>query len=130
MSIFDIPRYKENPIYIFFENYILYILNFLPEEKYTDIQEMDLQKTFKTKATEWPEVIEETLDLSKTIEVAIWDLWIKNNAHYENSNDGYVAFSQDFTDHYMKEDTKVDVWTEKTLDQAVNRVETYWKQKL
>jgi len=124
MSALDQPRYKENPIYLFFESYIQDVIGHLPEAKAKGIQEMNLQKVFNTKGEDWREVIRETLHLSDTIDVAIKDLWYKNRKHFKGV-DGRIDpiwFSQVFTDKYMAEETKVDVWGPGELDAAKERI--------
>ncbi|MFD1088225.1 hypothetical protein N7V09_11635 [Shewanella seohaensis] len=125
VSIQDHPRYGENPIYIFFEAYIQDVIGFLPREKSESIQRMNIQKVFGTQASEWHSVIEETLHLSKTINVAILDLWYRNREHFRTESGEYdpVWFSQIFTDEYMKDDSQVDVWPEGALEAARERIQ-------
>jgi len=82
MSPLDHPRYKANPIYLIFECYIEDTIGHLPEEKSQTLKEMNLQKVFKTKATDWKAVIRETLHLSATIDIAIQDLWYQNREDF------------------------------------------------
>ena len=72
------PRYKQNPIYLFFESFVLDTIGYLPRERSTGIQSMNLQKVFKTRAVEWHAVLREKLHLSETIDIAILDLWYRN----------------------------------------------------
>ncbi len=127
MSWMDIPRYKENPIYMFFECYILKTLEKLPSEEEQWIEKLNLHETFKTAATEWQSSIEETLDLSETIKVSIWHLWVKNHKCYNDTQEGFVAFAQDFTDNYMKEDSQVDIWSNDTYLSAVKEIDKFRK---
>ena len=124
MSIQDHPRYGQNPIYLFFESYIQDVIGYLPKEKSESIQEMNIQKVFGTEATEWREVLKETLHLSDTIDIAILDLWYRNREHFKTENGEYdpVWFSQIFTDEYMKEGSQVDVWPEGALEAAKRRI--------
>ena len=124
MSIQDHPRYGENPIYIFFEAYIQDVIGFLTKEKSESFQQMDIQKVFGTKATEWHEVLEETLHLSETIQVAILDLWYRNREQFKTESGDYdpVWFSQIFTDEFMKDGSQVDVWPEGALEAAKLRI--------
>ena len=124
MSLLDDPRYSENPIYIFLESYIQDVIGYLPQDKSDSIQQMNLQKVFNTKASEWREALKETLHVSDTINIAILDLWYRNREHFKTENDEYdsIWFSQIFTDEYMKEDSQVDLWPEGALDAAKQRI--------
>ena len=129
-GVLNLPRYKENPIYIFFEGYILDVIGKFPSEKAASFQEMNLQKIFKTKATEWRHIVQEVLGLSPTIDTAILDLWIRNGDCYFDNEEGYRAYAQDFTDNYMKDGSKVDVWSPETLLAAEKRVQLYRNKHL
>jgi len=124
MNLYEHPRYSENPIYVFFESYIQDVIGQLPEEKSDSIQEINLQKVFNTQASEWRKVIEETLHLSDTIDIAILDLWYRNKEHFkdENGQYDYLWFSQVFTDEYMKDNSQVDIWPEGALEAAKERI--------
>ena len=50
MGILDDPRYKENPLFLFFEDLILDVMGCLPAGDHAKIQAMDLQRIFKTTA--------------------------------------------------------------------------------
>ncbi|MDZ4401048.1 hypothetical protein [Prosthecobacter sp.] len=127
-SVFDNPRYKENPIYLFFEDYILDVMGHLPSDKIDSIQAMNLQKIFSTQSSQWRDVIREVLHLSATIDIAILDLWIRNQSCYDDTNQGYLAFAQDFTDRYMADDSKIDVWPDGALETAKERIKQYQSQ--
>ena len=124
-AVLDQPRYKENPIYLFFEELILDVLGRVSAERSASIQEMNLQKIFSTQASEWKAVIRETLHLSETFEIAVLDLWIRNREHYEETAEGYHAFAQDFADKYMVDDSKVDVWPDGALAVAKERIQKF-----
>jgi hypothetical protein len=124
MSPLDHPRYKANPIYLIFECYIEDTIGHLPENKSKTLQDMNLQKVFKTKATDWRAVIRETLHLSDTIDIAIQDLWYQNRGAFMDENgraDTYV-FSQVFTDELMEDGSILDVWPPGALDAAKKRI--------
>lgn len=124
MSIQEHPRYGENPVYLFFESYILDVIGYLPEERSESIQKLNLQKTFKTQASEWREALKETLHLSETIDIAILDLWYRNRDKFRSENGEYdpLWFSQIFADEYMKEGSQVDVWPSGALIAAKDRI--------
>ena len=124
MSPLDHPRYKENPIYLIFECYIEDTIGYLPEEKSQTLKEMNLQKVFKTKATDWRAVIRETLHLSATIDIAIQDLWYKNREDFTDDRgqaDTYL-FSQVFTNKFMENGSMLDVWPPGELEAAKERI--------
>lgn len=124
MSQLEQPRYKQNPVYIFFENYILDVVGHLPRERAERIQSMNLQKVFKTNAVEWRAVIRETLHLSPTIDIAILDLWYRNREIARSQGIEYAPeqFAANFTDEYMKEGSQVDVWPPGALEAAQKRI--------
>lgn len=124
MSIEEHPRYGENPIYIFFEGYIQDVIGHLSQEKSESFQSMNLQSVFNTNSSEWREVIAEVLNLSETIDIAILDLWYRNREQFKTDSGEYDPewFSEIFTDEYMKEGSKVDVWSQGTLDAAKLRI--------
>jgi len=123
----DPSRYQANPINLFFEDLIIDILEKLPAERSSAIQAMNLQKVFSTQASHWKSAVRETLHLSDTFDVAVWDLWVRNCSHYEDSAAGYRHFAQNFADMYMADDSKVDVWAEGALDAAKVRVAAFRK---
>ena len=124
-SWLDDPRYRENPIYLFLELYIVGVLGRLPEEESAWVDSLNLREVFETESIEWREVVEEVLDLSDTIEVAIWHRWIGNEGKYYDTYDGCVAFAQDFTDDYMDDDSTVDVWTDASYAAAESEVRAF-----
>jgi len=122
MSIFELPRYRENPIYLYFESYIVHSLGKMSQERYVEIQSIDLQRVFESSHSDWKKVVAEVLDLSDTIEIAIKHLWVKNRECYEDNEAGYIAYAQDFTDQFMKENSKVDIWTKDSFLAAIDEV--------
>ena len=127
MNVLEKPRYKEAPIKLFFENYILHVLRLLPEDVSEQIQSLNLKDMLGTKSTNWYDAVPEALNLSKTMEVAIWDIWIANKEKYIAAQKDFSQFAQDFTDNYMRNDTVIDVWTEDSYKAAAHRVNTYLK---
>lgn len=117
-------RYIDNPVFIFFENFILDTIGYLPEEKIEIIKQMDLASVFKTEQKDWKEIVKEVLGLSDTIEIAILDLWYKNKAILKEQGMDYepVQYAKDFVDNYLKEGSLVDVWEGDNLAQAKERI--------
>lgn len=130
MTLMDQQRYKDNPSYIFFENYILDVLGYLPAEKSLKIQAMNLQRVFGTKESEWHAVVKEALGLSGTIDIAILDLWYRNQEIASKQGMVYEAsaFAIDFTDQYMKDGSQVDVWPQGALEAAKARIDAHRAQ--
>ena len=126
-TVSEHPRYAKQPINLLFEAFVLGVIGHLPDEKRQTLQAMNLQRVFNTRASEWRAVLRETLHLSDTIEVAILDLWYQNREALRQQAQEYhpVAFSQDFADHYLAEDSKVDVWPGDSLEAAKNRIAAY-----
>jgi hypothetical protein len=117
-------RYIDNPVFIFFENFILDTIGYLPKEKIEIIKQMDLASVFKTEQKDWKEIVKEVLGLSDTIEIAILDLWYKNKAILKEQGMDYepVQYAKDFVDNYLKEGSLVDVWEGDNLAQAKERI--------
>lgn len=120
----DHPRYKANPIYLIFECYIEDTIGHLPEIKSKTLQEMNLQKVFKTKSSDWKAVIRETLHLSRTIDIAILDIWYlyREGFDHDNGEPNSYLFSQLFVDDYMADGSTIDVWPPGTLTAAKARI--------
>lgn len=74
-SIFEQPRYKKNPMDLFFEYYILDVLGFLTKEKDSFLNSLELYKTFNTKPTSWQELVKHVLKLPQSIDNVIRDEW-------------------------------------------------------
>jgi hypothetical protein len=126
-KVLEHPRYGKQPINILFEALVLDVMGCLPEAKRQTLQAMNLQSIFNTKASEWRDVLRETLHLSDTIDIAILDLWYRNREALRKQGQEYdpVAFSQDFTDNYFVDQSKVDVWPAGALDAAKKRIAEY-----
>lgn len=120
----DDPRYQENPVKLFFEDYVLDTIGEMTPERSREIQELNLRRIFKTRSAAWREVLEETLHLSETLPLAILDLWFRNRAAARKQGAAYDprAFAMDLVDHYLAEDSKVDVWPPGALEEARRRI--------
>ncbi len=116
-SIFEIPRYKENPIYLFFEAYILDTIGKRPPEM--DLDDMDVAGMFDLKEPMgWKDAVKVVLNLSDTIDTAILDLWYRNRKHYDDPR----HFAINFVDEYYRDNSLVDVWPPGALDAAKERI--------
>ena len=123
-GLLDLPRYKESPINLLVEAYVLDVIGHLPAERASSLQAMNLQRTFGTKAVEWRAVLRETLHFSDTIDIAILDLWYRNSEIASAQGGEYLpmAFAMDFTDRYFEDGSRVDVWTPSSLALAKRRI--------
>lgn len=120
MDLLQDPRYKDTPVFLFFEKYILYITGNLPADKQDILQNINLQDIFGTQSSNWQEVVKEVLHLSSTIDIAIVYQWYLYNERAHNNNQEVDAqlFSRNFVDSYFSEESDVDVWTEESLMNA------------
>lgn len=124
MSFLENPRYRASPVDFFFEQYILDVLGELPVARSREIQAMNLQQIFKTRSNDWHHSVREVLHLSDTIDIAILDLWYRNQdiARAQKTKYAPQQFAMDFVDEYMKEGSRVDVWAPGALDAAKARI--------
>ena len=131
-AIFEDPRYKEKPVLLLFEIFVLDVIGRLSPEKRQGIQELNVQKIFNTKSEHWKSALKEVLQLSTTIETAILKYWYtkldENGGTDENIDP--EAFSKEFADRYFEEGSQVDVWPEGELEKAKERIAEYKKKGL
>jgi len=131
MDLLQDARYKDTPVYIFFENYILDCIGKLPEEKNQLLHELDLQGVFATQSTNWKDVVRDVLKLSSTIDLAILNAWylsVENSAKNQSALDP-AQFSKDFVDEYFSENSIIDIWDEKSLLEAKSLVQKHQMQE-
>ena len=125
MNIFDIPRYKNDPSFFFFECYIRATLGYMTPEETPSLEELLLKSDGHTVRSTWQEKVRAILNLSDTIDVAIWDFWCRfKDEYYLNDDNTYdvIRFSQCFVDQYFAEDSRVDVWEGDALESAMERI--------
>ena len=124
MKISEHPRYKDKPMNLLFEGFIEDVIGHLPPDKLRAMEQMDLPRRFKTKATDWRGTITEMLHLSDTVKIAILDLWYRNQEIGEQQGIEYdpVQFSMDFVDHFYEEGSRVDIWEDDALRAAKERI--------
>ena len=127
------PYYRaERPLDYFFELYIINVLEKLPVESTAALGEFNSKHPSFFESTEgnWQAFVKEQLHLSDTIEIAIWDLWIRNSDNAKNNGWVYHPwhFAQNFVDNYFSEDSKVDVWEGDSLALAKNRIAKFREQ--
>lgn len=124
MSDTDTERYEEAPIKRFVDIYVMAVIGALPAEIRLKMDRLDLQSVFKTKASEWRQVLRETLALSETFDTAILDLWFRwtDAALAQGKDYPPEQFAAGFTDNYFAEDSKIDVWLPGALEAAHARI--------
>jgi len=117
-------RYTEYPMKILFDNFVLAIINKLPEDKEKKLNSLDLAKVFKTESKDWKLIVKQALLLSDTIEIAILDLWYTNQelAAERKIEYHHDQFAMDFVDNFLKEDSKIDTWPGDSLIRAKERI--------
>ena len=131
-AIFEDPRYKEKPVLLLFEIFVLDVIGRLSPEKRQGIQELNVQKIFKTKSEHWKSALKEVLQLSTTIETSILNSWytkLDDNGGTDENIDA-EAFSKEFADRYFEEGSQVDVWHEGALENAKELIAEYRKKGL
>ncbi len=118
------PRYNGKPMLAVFENFVLELLGRLPPAKAEILMKMELPKVLKSQAKDWRGAVKESLQLSETIEIAIWDLWYTNQevATQKKITLSAEEFAMGFVDNFLKEGSQIDVWTEVSLAKAKERL--------
>lgn len=118
-------RYKDSPILILFENYILDTIGQLPADKKNVMNDLGLDKVFNTTTKDWKQIVRQVLNLSDTIDIAILDLWYRNREIAKGQGIDYepTHYAMDFADNYLKDDSKIDVWDGDSLEVARQRIE-------
>ena len=124
------PYYmQERPLDFFFEMYIVDILELLPDESLSALDEFSKQfpDFFKDYDGDWRRYVKGQLKLSNTIDIAIWDLWIQNsNKALEQGWDYHPwHYAMNFSQEYYADGSKVDVWQGNALELAKKRIKEY-----
>ena len=124
------PYYRDHrPLDYFFELYIVDVIHELPEATSLAIEEFSTKyPTFFEKYNgDWRKYVVEESHLSETIEIAIWDLWIRNSANAKREGWEYHPwhYAQNFAANYLAENSQVDVWKGDALDKAKQRIEAH-----
>jgi len=131
-TILDNPRYKEKPVLLLFEIFVLDTIGRLSSEKRKGMQDLNIKKIFNTNAEHWKPALREVLQLSNTIEIAIQNSWVSKLGENGDSDENVDVdiFAKEFTDQYFAQDSQVDVWAEGALEQAKERIAEYKKKGL
>ena len=119
MSIFDTPRYKENPSDIFFDHFVMDVIGLLPPG-----MSENLDAAISTSGGAWRHKTKQLINLSDTIEIAILDLWYRNSAILESRGELYdpYHFAVNFVDAYFAENSQVDQWPGNALEVAKSHI--------
>jgi hypothetical protein len=117
-------RHQGKPMAILFENFVLSTIGKLPEEKENALNAMNLAGVLNTPVMHWKLVIKHTLQLSDTLEIAILDLWYKNQELACKQGIAYHPnqFAIDFTKKFFSADSSIDVWDADSLSRAKEHV--------
>lgn len=117
------------PIDFFFELFIVTSLGELPQATLAALEDFSNKHPTFFAATKgnWQEFVSQQLKLSDTIDVAIWDLWIRNKEIASSKGLQYHPwhFAINFAQNYFAEGSKVDVWEGDSLPQARMRIAAY-----
>ena len=124
------PYYQaERPLDYFFELYIISVLDKLPSDSEVALNEFNNKHPsfFESTNGDWKAYVKQQLHLSNTIDVAIWDLWIRNSANAKNNDWKYHPwhFAQNFLDNYFAEGSKIDIWEGNSFELAKQRIATF-----
>lgn len=123
-SVFDMPRYQGNPVFLLFEKYILSTLGQLSEDEERELEALDLGVRLSGEDAPWKSVVREMLELSDTIDIAIADEWYRAQDISEGSGipTHPLDFAQDFVDTFYEEGSTLDKWEEGELEAAQTRI--------
>ncbi|MFN9941225.1 MAG: hypothetical protein ACK56I_17275, partial [bacterium] len=119
----------KRPLDFFFEMYVVDVIEELPQETKAAFEDFSKRHPtfFASHKGHWREFVVRESKLSDTIEIAIWDLWIRNSTNAQNGGWKYHPwhFAQDFSRNYFAEGSRVDVWDGNALEDARNRIEVH-----
>ena len=126
------PYYQEQrPLDFFFEMYIVDVIEELPDDTKTALTEFCFRhpKLFEKHAGDWRKYVKQEFHLSDTIDVAIWDLWIRNARNAQSDGWQYHPwhYVQNFAENYFADDSRVDVWEASALEDARRRIADHRK---
>ena len=124
------PYYQQaRPLDFFFEMYVVDVLGKLPQRTHSALAVFSSKHPsfFAAHNGDWRQFVIKETQLSETIEVAIWDLWIRNSANAKRDGWEYHPwhYAQDFADNYFADGSRVDVWEGNALQEAKQRIEDY-----
>jgi hypothetical protein len=121
--------YRERPFDFLFEMFVVDVIDVLPERTRNVLNEFSREYPtfFEGYGSDWRKCVVDKLQLSDTIEIAIWDLWICNSDIAESNGWKYHPwnFAQNFVEIYLADGSRVDVWEGNSLAQAKTRIRKY-----
>lgn len=128
------PYYQDQrPLDYFFEMYIMDVLDELPGATSRALDDFSARHPafFEKHQGDWRKYVVVESHLSDTLEIAIWDLWIRNSANARRDGWEYHPwhYAQNFSDNYFADGSKVDVWEGDALEKAKLRIQSYRKEK-
>jgi hypothetical protein len=126
------PYYqRKRPLDFFFEMYVVSVIERLPQETISAIADFSTKHptAFFAHGGDWRQYVVTECHLSDTIEVAIWDLWIRNSANARRDGWEYHPwhYAQNFAENYFADGSRVDVWEGSALEEAKKRIQEYRK---
>ena len=109
--------------------YIIDVIEQLPDETLTALAEFSRKHPtfFEAHGGDWRQYVIKESHLSDTIEIAIWDLWIRNSANAKDHGWEYHPwhYAQDFAHNFFAEGSRVDVWEGNALEEARKRIKVH-----
>jgi len=130
----DVPeqpnsRYEGQPMLLLLESFVLDVIGHLDQKRANSLLAMTpkLRQTFNSSSSDWKNIIREVLHMSSTIEIAILDLWIRNNEIAGDAGKSLepLHYSQMFADEYLRDGSKIDVWPDDALELAKQRISAW-----
>ncbi len=124
------PYYHdEQPGTFFFEMYVCDVIEELPQTTKTSLDDFSEQypSFFEEYGGRWRDFVKEAFNLSETIEIAIWDLWIRNvqNAMRDGWEYKPWHYAMDFVENYFIDDSQIDIWEGGEFELAKKRVKEF-----
>ncbi|HSQ18498.1 MAG TPA: hypothetical protein VLM83_12415 [Anaerolineales bacterium] len=122
---------QKRPLNFFFEMYIVNVIERLPQETIAALADFSARHPtfFAAHGGDWRQYLVKESRLSDTIDIAIWDLWIRNSVNARRDGWEYHPwhYAQNFVENYLAEGSKVDVWEGNALEEAKKRIQEYRK---
>jgi len=116
---------------VLFKNFILLELGNLPDEENQKTNEQKPYEVYERTEEDWTATVAAVLNFSETIEVAIWDGWIKSSEYAKAIGIDFTIsqFADQFIEKYNSKDNNIDVWEENQLEEAKKNIERYKKEQ-
>ncbi len=123
-----VPSHQE----VFLRYYVLHVLDKLEPLDQKKLQDLGLHAINDREAEHWSLTVKSQLGLSETIDLSIWNLWVRNRLITEREGLDYSAvhFAEDFSANYYKEGSRVDTWEEGQIEEAQALVRAFKETRL